>query len=184
MQNGCPFTLDIFLLPLWQSLYDVPSAPSLSYIMLDTGKAHAPVYLRAALVPAMHAYRVLLGLIAVAGHGLSCHAFMLSVPALSRPALCLRLSAPPGPSAQTGEQIFSANCAVCHASGHNAIVADRTLKKTAIEKYLMGGFNEKAVAYQVKNGKNAMPVYAERLSEAEIGLVAAYVIKSASDGWD
>ena len=64
----------------------------------------------------MDAYRVLLGLIAVAGHGLSCHAFMLSVPALTRPALCLRLSAPPGPSAQTGEQIFSANCAVCHVA--------------------------------------------------------------------
>ena len=136
----------------------------------------------------MESYRVLLGLLgllAVAGHGLSCNAFILSVTPLARPALCLRLSAPPGPSAQTGAQFFSANCAACHAGGgHNAIVADRTLEKTAIEKYLMGGFNEKAVEYQITHGQNAMPVLAERLSEAEIRMMAAYVIKSASDGWD
>jgi len=29
-----------------------------------------------------------------------------------------------------------------------------------------------------------MPLFAERLSEAEVGLVAVYVIKSAEDGWD
>jgi len=49
---------------------------------------------------------------------------------------------------------------------------------------LTGGFNEKAVAYQITHGKNAMPVFAERLSEAEIGLVAAYVIRTAEDGWE
>jgi len=94
------------------------------------------------------------------------------------------MSAPPALDAPTGEHIFNANCAACHAGGQNAIVADHTLEKAAIEKYLTGGFNEKAVAYQIKNGKNAMPVYAERLSETEIGLVAAYVIKTAEDGWD
>ena len=137
----------------------------------------------------MDGYRVLLGLLAVASHGLSCHGFVLAGhclarPPLARPALCLRLSAPAGPSAQTGEQIFSANCAACHAGGQNVIVADHTLEKAAIEKYLTGGFNEKAVAYQITNGKNAMPVFAERLSEAEVSLVAAHVIKSATDGWD
>jgi len=111
-------------------------------------------------------------------------AFALSSPCPARPAPCLRLSAAAAPSAQTSEQIFSANCAACRAGGQNAIVTDHTPEKTAIEKYLTGGFNEKAVAYQIKNGKNAMPVFAERLSEAEIGMVAAYVIKSAADGWD
>jgi len=106
------------------------------------------------------------------------------VPPLAQPAPCLRLSAPAGPSAQTSEHIFSANCAACHAGGQNSIVADHTLEKTAIEKYLTGGFNEKAVAYQIKNSKHVLPVLAERLSEAKIGMVAAYVIKSAADGWD
>jgi cytochrome c6 len=101
-----------------------------------------------------------------------------------RPQLCLRLSASAEANAQTGEQIFSANCAACHAGGKNAIVADHTLEKAAIEKYLTGGFNEKAVAYQITHGKNAMPVFAERLAETEIGLVAAYVILTAEEGWD
>ena len=132
----------------------------------------------------MDAYRVLIGLLAVAGHGLSCQAFVPSVAPLARPALCLRLSAPAPSNAQTGEQIFAANCAACHAGGQNAIVAERTLEKTAIEKYLTGGFNEKTVAYQNTKGKHVLPFFAERLSEAEVALVAAYVIKSAADGWD
>jgi cytochrome c6 len=132
----------------------------------------------------MRASPLLLGLLAVAGHGLSCHAFLPTAAPLARHALSLRLSAPASSGAQTGEQIFAANCAVCHAGGQNAIVADHTLEKAAIEKYLTGGFNEKAVAYQVTNGLNAMPVFAEKLSEAEIGLVAAYVIRTAEDGWE
>ena len=157
--------------------------------MHEMKKTRAQVYLRDVTGPVMDGYRVLLGLLAVASHGLSCHGFVLTGhrlarPAVTRPALCLRLSAPAGPSALTGEQIFNANCAACHAGGQNAIVADHTLEKAAIEKYLTGGFNEKAVAYQITNGKNAMPVFAEKLSEAEIGLVAAYVIRTAEDGWD
>jgi len=94
--------------------------------------------------------------------------------------LCLRLSAP----AETGELVFSANRAACHAGGTHAVAAAHTPEKAAIEKYLTGGFTEKAVASPIKHGKNAMPLFAERLSEAEIGLVAAYVMRSAEDGWE
>jgi len=94
--------------------------------------------------------------------------------------VCLRLSAP----AETGELVFSANRAACHAGGTHAVAAAHTPEKAAIEKYLTGGFTEKAVASQIKHGKNAMPLFAERLSEAEIGLVAAYVMRSAEDGWE
>ena len=108
---------------------------------------------------------------------------------LIRPRMRLRMSAPPALDAQTGAQIFNAHCAACHAGEQivmqaGRMLTDRTLGKTAIEKYMTGGFEEKTVATQIKNGKNAMPVFAERLSEAEVGLVAAYVIKSASEGWD
>ena len=33
------------------------------------------------------------------------------------------------------------------------------------------------------NGKNAMPAFGGRLSGDDIANVAAYVIKSANDGW-
>jgi cytochrome c6 len=83
-----------------------------------------------------------------------------------------------------GEKIFTANCAACHAGGKNAVVYDHTLEKAAIEKYLTGGFNEKAIVYQVTNGKNAMPAFSGRLSEQDISNVAAYVLRTAEEGWD
>ena len=83
-----------------------------------------------------------------------------------------------------GEKIFNANCASCHAGGKNAIVSDHTLEKEAIEKYLTGGFNEKAIIYQITNGKNAMPAFSGRLSDLDISNVAAYVLKTAEEGWE
>ena len=47
-----------------------------------------------------------------------------------------------------------------------------------------GGFNEKAVTYQVTNGTNAMPAFGGRLSDSDIANVATYVISAASEGWD
>ena len=83
-----------------------------------------------------------------------------------------------------GETIFNANCAACHAGGQNVIMPEKTLEKEALESYLAGGFNEKAVVTQVTNGKNAMPAFGGRLSDEDIADVAAYVIKTSSDGWE
>lgn len=77
-------------------------------------------------------------------------------------------------------------------------------------QYLTGGFNEKAVTYQVTNGKNAMPAFGGRLSDdgvnilkslrscvllhfvkklncefqSDIANVATYVISTSEAGWD
>jgi len=82
-----------------------------------------------------------------------------------------------------GEQIFVANCAACHAQGGNAVVHDRTLEREAIAKYLLGGFTEKAITYQVTHGKNAMPAFEGRLSAQDISDVAAHVLRTAEEGW-
>jgi len=82
-----------------------------------------------------------------------------------------------------GEQVFSGNCAACHAGGQNVIMPEKTLEKEALEEYLDGGFNEKSVMKQVTNGKNAMPAFGGRLSDDDIANVAAYVIKTSSAGW-
>ena len=39
------------------------------------------------------------------------------------------------------------------------------------------------MAYQVTNGKNAMPAFGGKLSDADIADVAAYVIEQAGNGW-
>merc|ERR1719413_134347 len=83
-----------------------------------------------------------------------------------------------------GEQVFNANCAACHAGGQNVIMPDKTLEKEALEQYLAGGRNEKAVMTQVTNGKNAMPAFGGRLSEEDIANVASYVIATSEAGWD
>mmetsp|Transcript_26740 Transcript_26740/g.55835 ORF Transcript_26740/g.55835 Transcript_26740/m.55835 type:complete len:139 (+) Transcript_26740:58-474(+) len=84
-----------------------------------------------------------------------------------------------------GEQVFSANCAACHAGGQNVIMPEKTLYKDALTNYLAGGMKEGSVVTQVTNGKNAMPAFGGRLSDDDIANVASYVIDQATgDKWD
>merc|ERR1719222_1617117 len=57
--------------------------------------------------------------------------------------------------AGAGEQVFSGNCAACHAGGQNVIMPEKTLQLDALEEYLDGGVSVKSVVMQVTNGKNA-----------------------------
>lgn len=80
-----------------------------------------------------------------------------------------------------GGKIFSAYCASCHIGGGNIIIAHKTLKQPALEKYDMDSIE--AVINQVLNGKNAMPSFRGRLDEQQIKDVATYVIEKAETGW-
>ena len=80
-----------------------------------------------------------------------------------------------------GAKIFSANCAACHMGGRNVVAASKTLKKDALEKYNMNSLE--AITYQVKNGKNAMPAFKNRLNDQQIEAVASYVLEQAEKGW-
>ena len=83
--------------------------------------------------------------------------------------------------AASGKKIFSANCAACHAGGNNVVNATKTLKKEALEKYSMNSLD--AIVNQVTNGKNAMPAFIGRLTDAQIEDVATYVLSQAENGW-
>ena len=80
-----------------------------------------------------------------------------------------------------GAKIFSANCAACHAGGNNVIMANKTLKKDALEKYSMN--STEAIVKQVTMGKNAMPSFKGRLNDQQIQDVAAYVLDKSEQGW-
>jgi cytochrome c6 len=84
-----------------------------------------------------------------------------------------------------GAQIFSANCAACHIGGGNVVNGQRTLQQADLDAYLAnyGSGHESAIAYQVTNGKNAMPAFGGKLSETDIADVAAYVEQQAGNGW-
>ena len=80
-----------------------------------------------------------------------------------------------------GGQLFTQNCAGCHAGGKNLINASKTLKKDALVKYDM--YSKDAIVYQITNGKNAMPAFGSRLSSEKIENIAGYVLAQADKGW-
>jgi len=84
-----------------------------------------------------------------------------------------------------GARIFSSQCASCHIGGGNILIAEKTLKKDALSKYLEDYDRDsiKAIIYQVQNGKNAMPAFKDKLTNQEILEVTAYVFQKAEEGW-
>ena len=90
----------------------------------------------------------------------------------SRPALAADM--------ENGESVFLGNCAACHAGGNNSVVAEKTLKKAAIEQYLTGGYNAGAIKTQVTNGKGSMPAFGDKLGPDDIDDVAAYVLDQST----
>ena len=101
-------------------------------------------------------------------------------------ALCLALVLGAAPSfaadLTSGAAVFNGNCAACHMGGGNVVNAERTLKADALKAYLTNFADgpEVAVAYQVTNGKGAMPAFGGKLSEAQIADVAAYVVDQST----
>lgn len=91
----------------------------------------------------------------------------------SQPAFAVDLEA--------GAQLFKANCASCHALGSNRVVAAKTLKKAALEKY--GMYSLDAIITQIYKGKNAMPNFGKKLEADDIENVASYVLAQAAAGW-
>ena len=86
---------------------------------------------------------------------------------------------------ENGAQIFSANCAACHMGGGNVIRANRTLSQTDLQAHLesYGQDHLEAIEHQIEAGKNAMPPYEGKLSDADIEDVAAFVELQAERGW-
>merc|ERR1719159_1038408 len=82
---------------------------------------------------------------------------------------------------ENGEQVFGAICAACHAGGNNSVVAEKKLKKEALQTY--GKYSVDAIKYQVTNGNGAMPAFGEKLSPEDIEDVANYVLGQANKGW-
>ena len=80
-----------------------------------------------------------------------------------------------------GAAIFRIHCAGCHPNGGNIIRRGKTLKQRALKRNGMD--SRVAIAALVKNGKNNMSAYKDRLDTPEINAVAAYVQKRAEQNW-
>nr|QCI06429.1 cytochrome c553 [Dictyurus purpurascens] len=82
-----------------------------------------------------------------------------------------------------GEEIFTQNCAACHANGENLVNPVKTLKIDVLHEFQMDSID--AIKRQVTNGnKNGMPAFGGRLSDEDIQNVANYVLNQAQkDLW-
>ena len=99
---------------------------------------------------------------------------------LSAPAMAIDTSA-----FEKGEKIFNSNCAACHMGGGNVISAKRTLKISDLSNHVEAYTSAplEALEHEIEDGLNAMPGYADKLSEEEIIAVATYVEQRAELGW-
>ena len=99
---------------------------------------------------------------------------------LSAPAMAVD-----GAALERGEQIFNSNCAACHMGGGNVIRANRTLKISDLNNHVEAYSSSplEALEHEIEDGLNAMPSYADKLSEEEIIAVATYVEQRAELGW-
>jgi cytochrome c6 len=75
---------------------------------------------------------------------------------------------------ELAEKLFLKNCAVCHVTGKNLILPEKNLKKESLETNGMD--SKSSIVYQVRNGKNGMPAFGDRLKEKEIETIAEYIL--------
>jgi cytochrome c6 len=80
-----------------------------------------------------------------------------------------------------GARLFEIHCAGCHINGGNIVRRGKTLKLKALQRNQVD--SEDAIARLVTQGKANMPAYGDRLNQAEIQAVAAYVLKQAQGDW-
>ncbi len=106
---------------------------------------------------------------------------ILSIILLAIAIFTFAFNSPALADATGGAKIFNANCNACHLGGKNAVQANKTLQKAALEKYGMNSVA--AIVNQVTKGKNAMPAFKGRLTDEQIQNVAEYVLEQSEKGW-
>ena len=124
-------------------------APVLALLLVGWADALAPsgpssVHARVKVDAPARAKAAVLGLAIAATAGLAPNAFAGDVEALEPPA---RL--PNAGRVDAGANIFTSNCAACHAGGNNVIQGEKTLRAEALKEYLAGGMKESSVVTQV-----------------------------------
>ena len=80
------------------------------------------------------------------------------------------------------KKLFESNCSICHPIGKNLILPEKDLKKENLESNGMNSIS--SIRYQIKNGKNGMPAFGDRLKEKEIEKIAEYVLFQASRNFE
>jgi cytochrome c6 len=109
---------------------------------------------------------------------LSCLSLLLIWGLLISPASAAAISEQPlTPAAQ----LFETHCIGCHVGGGNIVRRRKTLKQRALQRN--GVDSVDAIAALITHGKGLMSAYRDRLSPAEINLLAEYVWQRSQNHW-
>mmetsp|Transcript_23850 Transcript_23850/g.29341 ORF Transcript_23850/g.29341 Transcript_23850/m.29341 type:complete len:172 (-) Transcript_23850:78-593(-) len=106
-------------------------------------------------------------------------------------ALAFPLSAEAQIDITRGGEIFTGNCAGCHAGGMNFVKENKNLKKEALEKFVSPGLDQPEVqSWLMKSGQHQKLVFFKapsgngKLTEADYADVTSYVVDQAvGDKW-
>lgn len=109
---------------------------------------------------------------------LCCLALVLSWLVVTSPASAETLSEP---ATAIAPQLFATHCAGCHVGGGNIVRRRKTLKQRALQRN--GVDSVAAIANLVTHGKGLMSAYGDRLTPAEIDLLAEYVWQRSQTDW-
>jgi cytochrome c6 len=71
---------------------------------------------------------------------------------------------------------------VCHLDGNNVILPEKNLKKENLEANGMNSIS--SILYQVRNGKNGMPAFGDRLTKEQIQTIASYILLKAETNFE
>jgi cytochrome c6 len=83
---------------------------------------------------------------------------------------------------EVGEKLFFKNCMVCHPAGKNLILPEKDFQK---ENLKTNGMNfSSSILYQVRNGKNSMPAFGDRLKQVEIEKITQYILVESEKNFE
>ena len=84
-------------------------------------------------------------------------------------------SAPSAMAADTGESLFSANCAVCHGPDGHGTATGKALNAPDLSSDAVQKLTNAQITAQIENGKGNMPPFKSTLNASQIKLLVAYV---------
>jgi cytochrome c6 len=79
------------------------------------------------------------------------------------------------PQEQTGQTLFNRNCATCHSPNGTPTAVGKSLNAPDLGSTPVRNQTKAQLQQIISNGKGNMPAFKDKLSQAEIDSVVAYV---------
>jgi cytochrome c6 len=79
------------------------------------------------------------------------------------------------PQGQTGQTLFKGNCATCHSQNGTPTAVGKSLNAPDLGSAPVLSQTKAQLQQIISNGKGNMPAFKDKLSEAEIDSLVAYV---------